>query len=280
MVFFCSNSIYNCHVDKLSTGSLQTLTTDVHLENIDINELDKLQTVFLNFKPEYVFHLAAYSRTQGSSQDKTIVYNSNICGTSNIVDCCISNKTCRLVYSASSTYYGSGQIPNSINSVPDFGTHYALSKFAGEEVVKLGCLTSDLSAISLRYFSVYGDGQPSTGIYALVMGIFLDRAQKKLPLIVHGDGKQRRDFVHVDDVVTANLLAAMANIEGYSVINIGTGVSYSIIDLAEMISDEIAFGKPRTGDANATQADLSECIELLKWSPKDKLKDYLENYKL
>jgi UDP-glucose 4-epimerase len=266
-------------VDNLSTGSLQKLPTDIHLENFDINELEKLQTVFLNFKPKYVFHLAAYSRTQGSSRDKCIVYNSNVCGTSNIVDCCVANKIRRLVYSASSTFYGSGQIPNSIDSAPDFGTHYAISKFAGEEVVKLSCITSDLSAVSLRYFSVYGDGQPSTGIYALVMGIFLDRVQRDLPLIVHGDGTQRRDFVHVDDVVTANLLAGLADIQKYSVINIGTGESYSIIELAKMISNDIEFSDSRAGDARETRADLSECIKLLNWAPKDTLPDYLRKMK-
>ena len=100
------------------------------------------------------------------------------------------------------------------------------------------------------------------------------------PMTVVGDGKQRRDYTHVSDVVNANLLAAESNSVGNAeVLNIGTGKSYSVMDLVEMIGGEHIYIPPRPGESRHTLADISRANMLLKWNPKVKLEDWLEENK-
>ena len=178
-------------IDDLSFGHQSNLYEQIRLEQICITNKNKIENIFKLWKPRYVFHLAAYSRTQGSDIEGHLVYNTNVNGTLNVVQCSVDQKINRLIYSGSSTYYGSIDPPHNVNDLSDFGTHYSISKYTGEEIVKLHSLQNKLNAVTLRYFSVYGEGQPSTGEYALVLGIFIDRFLKNLPLIVHGDGKQK-----------------------------------------------------------------------------------------
>jgi UDP-glucose 4-epimerase len=132
--------------------------------------------------------------------------------------------------------------------------------------------------VSLRYFNVYGLRQPREGAYALVMGIFLDQFKNGQPLTIHGDGSQRRDFVHVRDVVTANLAVYTSNIQDMA-LNVGTGTNHSIKELADMISDNQVYGPRRQGDAEVTLADISRIKRLTGWTPKVRLEDGLAELK-
>jgi UDP-glucose 4-epimerase len=129
----------------------------------------------------------------------------------------------------------------------------------------------DLDCVVLRYFSVYGPRQPQTGAYALVLGIFLNRRAEGQVLEIHGDGKQRRDFVHVRDVVAANILAyEQAQREGVrgEVFNVGSGESLSVKELADLISPDQVHIQARKGDAAETLADISKIKARLGWSPR------------
>lgn len=119
----------------------------------------------------------------------------------------------------------------------------------------------------VRYFNVYGKGQPSKGIYALVIGIFLNRKKKNKPLIIFGDGEQRRDFVHVNDVVVANYKIISSRIRG-EIFNIGFGKNYSINYIAKLISSKIKYAKERKGEARQTLANIDKIKRLLNWKPK------------
>lgn len=250
---------------------------EVLVDELDIREGEKLKKLVKSIKPEVIFHVAAYSRTQGSDNDKQLVYSTNINGTINLIDAVNEQITKSFIYSGSSTYYGSGSIPNRECDPPNFGTHYALSKFAGEEVLRLSALNKNVSHTVLRYFSVYGERQPEDGAYALVLGIFLRRARLGLPLEVHGNGMQRRDFVHVEDVVQANLLAALKIQLNFKIVNVGVGSNYSILDIAKAISSNIVFTKKRIGDANETLADINGLQKHLNWIPRDRLLDYIKH---
>ena len=118
-----------------------------------------------------------------------------------------------------------------------------------------------------RYFNVYGPRQPETGAYALVLGIFLRRHAEGKTLEIHGGGEQRRDFVHVRDIVSANLAALKSDVHG-EVFNVGSGTSISVKELADMISPEQVHTEGRKGDSLATLADISKIKAALGWSPQ------------
>ena len=248
---------------------------EVSVDVIDIRHAEKVRKCISSIKPRMIFHMAAYSRTQGSD-DKELVYSTNIIGTANLIDSVDENITSSFIYSGSSTYYGSGNVPNKETDLPDFGTHYAMSKYAGEEVLKIIARKRNISHAILRYFSVYGERQPEDGAYALVLGIFLRRARLGLSLQIHGDGTQRRDFVHVEDVVHANILTALTEGVDSKVLNIGVGQNYSILELAKMISTNLEFVESRVGDASETLADIENLKNTLNWSPKNRLIKYIE----
>ena len=132
----------------------------------------------------------------------------------------------------------------------------------------------------MRYFNVYGPRQTFEGAYATVIGIFLKQNKAGQPLTIVPDGKQRRDFTHVRDVVAANLLAMKSNKIGKGeVINIGSGENHSIVEVAKMISRKTKVIAPRKGEARLTLADISLAKRLLGWKPTVRLADGIEELK-
>jgi UDP-glucose 4-epimerase len=182
----------------------------------------------------------------------------------------------RVVYSASSSYYGHASKPPFIEHAPKgCATPYSLSKWQGEEVCDLYAKLYGLSTISLRYFNVYGPREPLKGEYAPVMGLFKRQKEAGKPMTIVGDGNQRRDFTHISDAVEANLLAA----EKLSVtgpVNIGTGRNYSINELSEMIGNDRVYVPERVGETRETLADNSRARKELGWEPRVRLEDYLK----
>ena len=124
-----------------------------------------------------------------------------------------------------------------------------------------------MPTVVLRYFNVYGPRQPEEGIYSLVVGAFLKMWREGRPLLIHGTGEQRRDFIHVRDIARANILALEADVRNV-VINIGSGTSFSVRELADMISSRQVFGPARVADAAETLADITRARTLLGWEPQ------------
>jgi UDP-glucose 4-epimerase len=124
---------------------------------------------------------------------------------------------------------------------------------------------------------VYGPNEPSEGAYAVVTGIFLKRKKENKTLVIHGDGEQTRDFVHVKDVCRANILAMHNDNLINETINVGTGEMISIKQLADLISPNQTFVEARKTDMIHTLADVTKLKEKLNWVPDMKIKDYLTN---
>jgi nucleoside-diphosphate-sugar epimerase len=225
-----------------------------------------------------VFHLAAMSKVAPSIERIEFCTEQNIVGTQNILVACRQAKVTKVVYSGSSTYYGLQPSPHHEDLLPDCLNPYALSKYVGEQLCGLFTRLYGLPTVSLRYFNVYGPRQPREGAYALVMGIFLDAFKKGRPLIIHGDGSQRRDFVHVRDVVSANLAVYWSDVQDM-VLNVGSGTNHSIKELADMISGQQVYGQRRPGDAEVTLADVSRIRRLVGWQPTVRLEDGLDELK-
>lgn len=224
---------------------------------------------------DVVFHLAARSRIQPTVNNPSECFSVNVLGTQQVLELSRLAGVKRVVYSASSSYYGHASKPPFLEHAPKgCATPYSLSKWQGEEICDLYTKLYGLSTISLRYFNVYGPREPLKGEYAPVMGLFKRQKEAGLPLTIIGDGNQRRDFTHISDAVEANLLAAeKAHVTGP--VNIGTGRNYSINELAVMIGGDRLYTAERVGETRETLANNMRAREELGWTPKVKLEDYL-----
>ena len=133
-----------------------------------------------------------------------------------------------------------------------------------------------LETVVFRYFNVYGERQPTKGQYAPVIGLFLEQFKNKQPLTIVPDGEQRRDFTHVSDVVSANILASTVKMKKYGeVFNLGTGTNYSVNEISDFISKNKIMIEPRVGESRETLADIKKVKTVLGWKPKVKLKDWI-----
>ena len=155
---------------------------------------------------------------------------------------------------------------------------YSVTKVSGEKLCKMYTDLFGLETVTFRYFNVYGERQPIKGQYAPVIGIFIRQRDSGEAMTIVGDGKQRRDFTHVSDVVTANVLASvLENKEAVGkVLNIGTGINHSILEIAKLIGDNYTFIESRLGEAQETLANTDRAKEMLGWAPSVKLEDWLK----
>lgn len=214
-----------------------------------------------------VFHLAAMSKVAPSIDKIEFCTEQNVLGTQNVLVAARDAGVKKVVYSASSSSYGNRPAPQREDMLPDALNPYALSKYVGELYCELFTRLYGLPTLSLRYFNVYGPRQPTVGAYALVLGVFLRQKKNGEPLTIHGDGEQRRDFVHVRDVVAANLAAYASPAKGLT-LNVGSGTNVSVKELANLISPNQTHLARRAGDAEVTLADVSRIREVLGWEAK------------
>jgi UDP-glucose 4-epimerase len=252
-------------LDNLSYGRREWVPQAAEFLEGDIRDMDVCRRAAAGVHG--VFHMAAMSRS-GPSQDQIeLCTASNIVGTQNMLLAARDAGVKRFIYSGSSTYYGNRTPPHRESDPPDLLNIYGLTKLVGEQYTLLFDEGFNLPSLVLRYFNVYGPRQPETGAYALVLGIFLKRKAEGKTLEIHGDGRQRRDFVHVRDVVAANIAAYESTLRG-EVFNVGSGTSLSVKELADLISPNQVHTAARKGDSLATLADISKIEAQLGWSPQ------------
>ena len=231
---------------------------------------------------DYVFHLAAESRLQPAIKNPILAVTKNVVGTCTVLQCARESGVKKVIYSSTSSAYGLNKYPNYEDDSNDCLNPYSVSKVSGEELCTLYTKLYGLKTIILRYFNVYGERSPTTGQYAPVIGIFLRQRDAGEPLTIVGDGEQRRDFVHVKDVANANLMAALANLEDEyygQVYNIGNGENISILEIAQMISDNYINIPPREGEAKTTLANIDKAKNTFGWIPKLNVKQWLGEMK-
>jgi UDP-glucose 4-epimerase len=251
-------------LDNLSYGRREWVPASAELLVGDIQDAETCRRACEGC--DAVFHMAAMSRSAASLDNIEICTSANVTGTQNVLIAAKDAGVAKVIYSGSSTYYGNQPAPHREDLPGDFLNFYGLTKYVGEEYCLLFDRLYGLPCVVLRYFNVYGPHQPEEGIYALVLGIFLRRAAEGKSLLIHGTGDQRRDFIHVRDVAAANLAALESPVHGVR-LNVGSGTSVSVKELADMISDRQEFGPRRRGDAEVTLADISRTRELLGWAP-------------
>jgi UDP-glucose 4-epimerase len=242
----------------------------------DICDYDLVAPLFKDI--DCVFHVASDARIQPAILNPKKSIQSNAVGTANVLELCRVNDVDRLIYSSTSSSYGKrALLPNQETQSPDPLTPYSVAKVFGENLARVYYNLYGLKTISLRYFNVYGDRQPLKGQYAPVIGLFLKQYRESKPLTVVGDGSQRRDFTHISDVIEANILASEVENGFGEVYNIGYGINYSILDIANMISNDIKFIPPRIGEVQETLASNAKFKDLTGWAPKTSLMDWIQN---
>jgi UDP-glucose 4-epimerase len=240
----------------------------------DICDYDLIAPLFKNI--DCVFHVASDARIQPAILNPKKSIQSNALGTANVLELCRVNKINRLIYSSTSSAYGKKAIiPNIETQTSDPLTPYSAAKVFGENLARVYYNLYGLETISLRYFNVYGNRQPLKGQYAPVIGLFLKQCEEDKPLTIVGDGSQRRDFTHISDVVKANILASEIKNGFGEVYNIGYGSNYSILEIANMISNDIKFIPTRVGEVQETLASNVKFKELTGWMPEVPLKEWL-----
>ena len=256
-------------VDNLTLGSRDWVPDGARFIEGSILDLPLMRELCAG--KDGVFHLAAMSRVLpsiGAGPESTLFSaEQNITGTLNVLVAAAEAKVGKVVYSASSTYYGQTPAPHREDGPLGAHTPYGVSKYVGELYCKQFSAMYGLPTVCLRYFQVYGPRCPKTGPYAMVSAIFIDQWLRGEPLTIQGTGEQKRDFVHVYDVAYANLLAFEKPVGDGEVINVGRGESFSIKHLADLISDDQTFTPARAFDMPETRADVSKCWRLLGWVP-------------
>jgi len=268
-------------IDNESASENEKFYWNSKAENYKINicDYDRIESLFSNV--DCVFHLAAESRIQSAIENPIRAVKVNCMGTVNILQASKKHKVKKVIYSSTSSYYGLKNQPPLLESMDrDCLNPYSVTKAAAEDMLKMYNKLYGVPVVILRYFNVYGKRQPTKGQYAPVVGLFQKMKSQGKPMTIVGDGKNRRDYTHVDDVVRANIAALENKSLGHrEVINIGTGINYSILDLVKMIGGDYIHIPSRRGEAKETLADITLAKKYLNWSPEIKLKDWIDNNK-
>lgn len=227
---------------------------------------------------DYVFHTAAEARIQPAILNPIEAVSINCVGTVTVLQCAREAGVKKVMYSSTSSGYGFNEPPNNENQIDDCLNPYSISKVSGEKLCSMYNKLFGLKTVMFRYFNVYGDRSPLKGQYAPVIGIFLRQRGDGEPLTIVGDGEQRRDFTHVSDVVSANILAATVDVDDScygQLYNVGNSVNYSINEIADAISDNQITIPPRIGESRVTLANNTKLKETFGWNPKVNLMEWI-----
>lgn len=255
-------------VKALKEKGHQVEVIDIALDKgLDVRDIDAIRPLFAQV--DYVFHLAALVSVPYSIEHPAETNETNLVGTVNVLTLAKEAGVKKVVFSSSCAVYGdSDKLPTSESGATNPMSPYALQKLMSEEYMRLFSDIYDLPTVSLRYFNVYGAGQDPNGPYAAAIARFLSQKKAGEAMTLVGDGSQTRDFVHVDDVVRANILAAESDKVGKGeTINIGSGQGVSIRHITEVIGGEVTHLPPRL-EIRDSLADISLAKELLGWAPE------------
>lgn len=266
-------------IDNLSSDAHDQFyfNPNVTYYTYDIVNADLIDKVFERHKPEIVFHMAAQARIQQCIREPIKTININTLGTHNVLEAAKRAQTRRVIFSSTSAIYGmSSKSKQSEEDNPDCLNIYAYSKWFSEAICRLYSASYGIDTACLRYFNVYGPRQPKRGSYAPVIGIFSRQMSQSEPMTIVGDGLQTRDYVHVLDVISANIATMNKStpLNG-SIFNVGSGVAYSVIDIANMMGGEYVHVEPRDGESRHTCAMIDKISKELNWYPVKKLEEYL-----
>ena len=254
-------------IDNYSTGlKINELEGVKYIED-DILNIDNIVNDF-----DLCFHLAAQSRVQPSFDNPEESLRINVNGTSRLMEWSKLNNTKVIYAGSSSKHHKPSESP------------YAMYKFLGEKVCKLYKDSYNVNVEIARFYNVYGPGENVDERYGNVIGIWRSMIMKGEPLPIVGDGEQRRDFIHVYDIVEGLKKIAFSNLQHQDAWELGTGISYSINDVFKLFKERFnvkCINIPdQPGNYRKTLRENDDTLKLLNWVPKDRLKEHINNIKI
>ena len=219
-------------------------------------------------KFDVIFHMAALPRIGPSFKNPKEVFETNVHGTQNVLEYARVFKI-PVIYAGSSSFHG-GKYKNP----------YTFTKYQGEELCKMYNKIFGVKTTICRFYNVYGDYMINEGAYRTVLSIFKEQHRKGEPLTITGDGEQRRDFTHVDDVVDGLIKCAEHTSDITSTYEFGRGKNFSINEIAEMFGEEYPkkYISARAGEYDKTLCVDTKAHELLDWKPKENIKTYIKQW--
>jgi UDP-glucose 4-epimerase len=252
-------------IDNLSIGKESKIPDGCNFLGGDIRAMNNIDDKHYT----YIFHLAALSRIQPSFKNPTLTFSVNVDGTKQVVEYVYHNKS-KLIYAGSSSRHHNPML-----------SPYALTKHMGEEWIKMFRGVYGLNAEIARFYNVYGPGELVSSDMAAVIGIWRNAISNGEPIKIHGDGEQRRDFTHIDDIVDGLIRIAESDEKHEDAWELGTGKNYSLNEVADMFGEiKREYVDDVKGNYKKTLRLNNDTIERLGWQPTDKLKSYINEIKL
>jgi len=255
-------------LDNLSTGSIDNELPGViyYYNTVEcINEC-----LPWTYKYDGIFHLGAASRVQPSFENPNETFRYNVAGTEAVCEFARELNIPKIVYAGSSSkWHNPADSP------------YAMYKYLGEGVCKLYKHAFNMDIEIARFYNVYGDGESVDSKWGNVIGIWRSQVNENKPITIVGDGEQRRDFTHVIDIVDGLCKIMYGDIRHEDAWELGTGINYSVNELADMFINKFGCDKnyipDQKGNYRATLRENLDAVERLGWQPKDRLKDHINN---
>jgi nucleoside-diphosphate-sugar epimerase len=275
--------------DNFSTGTLRNIS---HNENKklkilrgDVRKFDEVNAAMKDV--DAVFHEAAMVSITVSIQDPILANDINVNGTLNVLKASADLGVKRLVFASSAAVYGPSSGPCKKEVTSAFPANpYGVTKLVGENYVRSFSHSYGLETVSLRYFNVYGSRQSFDidNAYGGVITLFLNRLLRNIPPVIYGDGQQTRDFVYIQDVVQANMLALESKNASGEFFNIGSGTVTSVNEVAQTLKDLLnkghlsnVYAEHRLGDEKHGFADISKAKTMLHYEPHFSFKEGIVN---
>ena len=251
-------------LDNYSSGNKNNEVKGVKYINTDITNIASLDIDF-----DLCFHLAAQSRVQLSFDNPEESFRVNVLGTKKVMEFAKKNNI-RVIYAGSS----------SMHHEPS-DSPYAMYKYLGEQICKLYKKSFDVNVQIARFYNVYGPGESIDEKFGNVIGIWRAKVLKGKPLPIVGDGNQKRDFVHVYDIVDGLMKIGSTDLSHDDAWELGTGINYSVNELFNYFKDKFNVTSislsDQPGNYRQTLRENDDSLKLLGWEPMDRLKDHINN---
>lgn len=250
-------------IDNYSTSNVSTHQPGCTYVYGDLSKIKDYSI----WSPDTVYHLGALARIQPSFEAPVEYFETNSLGTLNVCDWCSKNNVPMIYAGSSSTHDGRFKNP------------YTFSKTIGEEIIKLYQKNFKLKASIARFYNVYGPHQLTEGRFRNLIGTILGSLKRNEEFFIYGDGEQRRDFTHVDDIVDGLVLIAEKKAYGYE-FELGRGKNYSVNEVVKLFNLPLKYKEGKPGEARTTLNTSTLAKEILGWSPKINLDEYIKTLEI
>jgi UDP-glucose 4-epimerase len=264
-------------IDNLSTGLSDNINKNATFYNLDLSDKDNIDNIRkICESVDYVIHMAATPNVQSSIENPIESNKNNFETTLNILESIRGSSVKKIIFSSTSAVYGNTEkYPTDENSDLNILSPYGLQKLMSEKHIELYSKIFGVKGVCLRYFNVFGKRMTNHGAYKSVISVFKEQYELGLPLTITNDGNQRRDFIHVDDVVRANYLSCINNTKNFEIFNVGNSNNISVNEIANY------FSHPTTNIGHRIEPFITLCNnskikKTLGWKPKINVQEWLK----